>query len=276
MWETSDLSGAQEVFFTGHTLSGYCISGIIYLLLPVIAFGLMKKYNAAKFYPVIVGIIVYFLAVQFSNLSAHLIGFSQSVGNKTVLAAEMVCYFEEAGRWLAMRYPVTDIRKNNAAICYGIGHGGLECWIRGFQKLGIFRDGKQLNAEGISSFLAGKTDKAAEHMTRQMQLYADHPLSLSILETLHSITSFGFHIALSLLIFRKMQETNYQKRWLLLAILLHICMNLTGWITSFSENPYLSDFAGLLCGTAIIVFVCKIVKINNVINEIKYPLDDCI
>ena len=84
------LSEPQEVLLSGSAQFGYFLSGIVYFLLPAAAFLMLKKYGAAKIYPVIVGAIVYFLAVRFSDLIAHFAGFTQSVGNKVVIALRIL------------------------------------------------------------------------------------------------------------------------------------------------------------------------------------------
>ena len=80
----------DSILFSGSTLNGYCISGTVYLLLPVIAFLLMKRQRTAYIFPVILGVIVYFTAVQFSNLFGNIMGFSRDYAARTVIAAELV------------------------------------------------------------------------------------------------------------------------------------------------------------------------------------------
>lgn len=265
--------GANEILFSGGALAGYALSGTVYLLLPAAAFFLMRYYRAARIYPVIVGAIVYFVAVQLSNLFGNMIGFSASFAQKTVLAAELVCYFEEAGRWLAMRWPVTDIRDTRSAICYGIGHAGLECWIRGMQQFHIYHYGMQINRSGIDSLLGSRTPEQIAAFTQQMQAYADNDLFLSLLNILNSLTNFGFHIALSLLVCRKIQETAGQKRWLLCAILLHLILNGAVWLASFSGSTLLTSCTGILCGICIMMIVNKLIGGRFLLNEIRYRMN---
>ena len=260
------------VLLSGGTLAGYALSGIVSLLLPAAAFLWLRYYRAARIYPVIAGIIVYFVAVQMSNLFGNIIGFSASFAQRTVLAAELVCYFEECGRWLAMRWPVTDIRDTRSAICYGIGHAGLECWIRGAQQLHICHLGQQVNRGGIEQFFGSRTPEQIDLFTQQMQIYADHSLFLSLLTVLNSLTNFGFHIAVSLLICRKIQETNGQKRWLLCAVLLHTALNGSVWLASFSGSEILKLCIGILCGICVIIFVNRMIGISDCFDEIRYRM----
>ena len=257
------MSGTSETLFSGGALLGYFLSGTVYLLLPAAVFLWMRRYGAARIYPVIVGVTAYYLSVRFSDIFAHMIGFSQPAGNQAVIAAEMVCILEEAARWLAMRWQITDIRTTRAAVCYGIGHGGLECWIRGVQKFQIFHAGQQVNAGAESAFSAAR-----------LAAFADHPLWLSLLDCLESAVIFGVQIALSLLIFRKMTETHYEKRWLLCAILLHYLMNGSGWLASLSGDAALCSFVGIVCGGIVIWIVCRLIRIAECMDEIRWPLTE--
>ena len=253
-----DHTAAQELMFTDSVLAGYLLRGVLYLLMPAALLLVLKRYRAARIFPVIVGAAAYFLAVRFSDLAAHVVGYSQPVTVRAVLAAETVCYFEEAARWLAMRYPVTDIRDVRAALCYGIGHGGLECWIRGAQMLKIWQCGRQRNSGELSAAAAEK-----------LAGFADHPLALSLMDAAESAVIFGVQIALTLFLFRRMQESNFAKRWLLAAMGLHLCVNGAGWLSSFSGDPCLCDFVGITVGLAVIVFVCRCIPLRRCADEIR-------
>ncbi len=54
-------SQTQQIVFTGSVLSGYFLSGVVYILLPIAAYLLMMHRKAARFYPVVTGVIVYFI-----------------------------------------------------------------------------------------------------------------------------------------------------------------------------------------------------------------------
>ena len=261
----------DSTVFSGSTLNGYCIAGIVWLLMPVLALLLMKRQRAVRIFPVILGVTVYFTAVQFSDLFAHIIGFSRGFAEKTVIAAELVSALEEVGRWFAMRYPVTGIRSTSAAVCFGIGHGGLECWIRGFQQFQIMQYGRQVNAEGIGSFLTGKTPERAAEITAQLQQYAARSPLLCLTEILHSMTTFGVQLALTLFLYKKMQESDFDLRWLLLAVLLHDALNAVTLAASLTGSTLFTSFAGLLGSIALIWFVSRKISFGSCIYQIKHP-----
>ncbi len=265
------MSPIEEIYFSDSTMLGYTICGAVYFLLPVTAFLMLRRNGAARLYPVIVGVIVNYVSTTLTDLFANLIGFSESIGNRTVIAAEIVCFMEEGGRWLAMRYPITDIKNTHSAVCYGIGHGGLECILRGIQKFKIFGYGRKLNSEGLDSFISGKTSESADRIVEQLRTYADSGIFVSLLNSLHAVTNFGVHIALSVLIFKKISESENSIRWLGFAILMHLCLNGFSWLASFAGSPAFSDIIGILTGAAIIMTVCRITGLKNVVYEIRFP-----
>ena len=252
--------------FSGSTTLGYFILGAFYILLPVTAWLVLKKAGTASVWPVAVGAVVYFLTTRLSDLSACVIGASGDLAYKAAVSAELVCVFEEVGRYLAMRYPVANIKTMNSAVCYGIGHAGLECWIRGFGSLKIMSYGSR----SLDSFTAGKTPEKAAQITERLAELADHPLYMSLLDCICALSVFGVHIALSLLIFTKIKDTGLL-RWLLAAIGLHYFVNCSGWLASFAEIPLVRDLVGIGSGMIVIAVVCRIIGIKDRIGQIRYP-----
>ena len=268
------ISEAEEILFSPLTISGYYLSGIVYLLLPVAAFLVMRRYGAARLYPVIIGVIVYFLSTRLCDISVMLFFASAPYAQKAAAALELVGLFEEPARWLAMKYPITDIRKPSAAICYGIGHGGLECWIRSVQKFQVAGYGQKLSREGISAFILGKPAEKAAEITERLRGFADNNFLMSLLDSVHSAAAFGVHIALSLLIFRKVITGDMQKRWLVLAIVLHTGLNELAGISQILGETLTSDIVGIICCAFIIAIVYKKADGREVINDIVYPMDN--
>lgn len=272
--DSSDIvSEAEEILFSPLTISGYYLSGIVYFLLPVAAFLVMRRYGAARLYPVITGAIVYFLSTRLCDMSVTLLLASAPYERKAAAAVELMGFFEEPARWLAMKYPITDIKKPNAAICYGIGHGGLECWIRGVQKFQVAGYGQKLRNEGIEAFISGKSAEKASEITERLRSFADNGFFMSLLDSVHSAAAFGVHIALSLLIFRKVIKGDMQKRWLVLAIVLHVGLNETAGIAQFLGGALTSDIAGIIFCVFIIVLVYKKTDGRQVIDDIVCPIE---
>lgn len=260
-----------EISFSEGTLFGFFFSGVVYLALPTAAFLFLVRYRASRIYPVITGAVVYYISTTLCDLAANLLGFSMSYGNRVVIATELVCVFEEGGRWLAMRYPITDIKNTRSAVCYGIGHGGLECFIRGFQKFKLFGYGRQINSRGLDNFITGKSEEQVLAIEKQLRIYADHPFYVSLLDSLHSVTTFSVQIALSLLIYKKISETDNELRWVLTAVGLHYGLNGAGWLASFAGSDVFTNIVGIICGAAVTVFVFRQIGLRNCVYAIKHP-----
>ncbi len=264
----------KEIAFSGSTFLGYSIAAIVSVLLPAAAYLLMRKYRAARLYSVIVGIITYFLAVKFCDFCVLILFSSASPALQTALAVIFVGFFEETGRWLAMKYPLTDIRKDSHAVCYGIGHAGAECLMRGIQSFRIIRIGQMLNSGGTEPFLSGKTAEQAKTVLQQLQAFADRNLFVSFTDCLNSAVNFCFHIALSLLIFRKIGDAKFLTRWLPSAILIHVLFN-----GLYSDAAYIGGiaFANITCiltGLGITAAVSKIINGKALIENILYPVHE--
>lgn len=268
-----DITDTADIIFTGSTMAGYWLTAIVYMAVPVAAFFIMRGCGAAKWLPIIAGVIMYFISTRLCDLTVWATLFSAPFAVKQAAAVELICIFEETGRWLAMKYPLFNIKSSGSAVCYGIGHAGLECWMRGFSTFGLISTGSRLNREGISSFIEEKTPEAAEAAVKELQRLADNGIINGIADSAEVITNFGFHIALSLLIFKKMGEPKFKRRWLLLAIGLHYALNFMSWLASLSGSPLISSIVGIVTGTVIIALVYRLIDGRSIIGEILYPMD---
>ena len=254
--------------FSGGTMLGLSLTVLFWLALPVTVFFLLRSRGRAQIFPVIAGAVTYFLAVRFNDLTAHLLLFRQPVGVQAAAALELVAIFEETGRYLAMRFPLSDVRRSSAAVCYAVGHAGLECWSRAVQMIGIIGKGIDINRYGIAHFTAALSDEAAKNVTEQLQYYADTGLFVSLLDCVHIITNFGVHTALSLLIFKKLIGEGFRLRVLAGAILLHYALNCVSWLASLTGSRIFTSLVGIVTGTAIILLVSRIIDGRQIIGEI--------
>lgn len=273
LYKGSGITEAADLVFSGSTMFAYLLTAVVYLAVPIAAVFVMRGCGAVKWLPVIAGVIMYFISTRLCDLTVWITLFSAPFAVKQAAAVELICIFEETGRWLAMKYPLFNIRSPRSAVCYGIGHAGLECWMRGISTFGLIGTGNRLNREGLSSFIEGKTPQAADAAMKELQMLTDKGIINGIADSIEVITNFGFHIALSLLIFKKMGEPKFKRRWLLLAIGLHYALNCISWVTSLSGIPLLSSIFGIITGAAIIILVYRLIDGRSVIDEILYPMD---
>ncbi|MBR6101504.1 MAG: YhfC family intramembrane metalloprotease [Ruminococcus sp.] len=263
------LEKAGDISFSNSALAGFGIEAAVFFLLPLAAIFFMKKFSRARVYSMLVGVIVYFLAICITSLLAGLLGFAVSAAQRTVIAAEIICLFEEPGRWLAMKYPLTDIKTTYAAVCYGIGHGGLECFNRGIQRFSYILDGQTVNHKGIAAVVDTDSASRASDIVKQYQYLAENTVLLSLLASVESIVIFCVHIALSLLIYKRLYEDHSIKRGLLPAIGLHYLINAASYLASLSENGFLTRLAGIGAGLAVIAVVFRLIGFKQCVRELK-------
>lgn len=247
-------SPAAEVLFSTPTLLGYFLTGLVYLLLPFAACLFMRSNRALRVFPLAAGIVTYFVSVQLNDLTVNLMFPTLTIALRSVIAAVFICFFEETGRYLAIRFPLSDVRSSAAAVCYGIGHGGLECIFRGGKTFRLFAYGTQCSSAGVSYFTDGKTAERAAQITEQLQQYADRNFVLSLMHMLNAIGNFGFHIALSLLMYQRIRN-GQTKSALLLAMLLHYALNELYNSAAFLIGEWAALSIGLLCDAGILLLV---------------------
>lgn len=87
------------------------LNGIVYMLLPVLAFLWLRHFRAARVYPAVTGAVICFVTTRLSDLLAHLVGFSADYGTKAAIASEIVCVFEET---------VTEIMRETSAYLHNV------------------------------------------------------------------------------------------------------------------------------------------------------------
>lgn len=266
------MNDIQELSFSGGTLLGYSLCGAVCLLLPPAAFMLMRKYKAASVLPVIAGAVIYLLFTRFNDIFVTLFFPRMPFSQKMLAAVETVALFEEVGRFLAMKTPLSQVNDSGSAVCLGIGHAGAECMIhaaRAFRTVGY---GLRVNSIGLEGFLHGKSESQAEVMAQNLKLYADNSLLCGLADSVQNITNFGFHIAVTLLIYRMIFVTDGRKRWLALAVLLHYAMNCIPYLASLTGSNFFASLAGIGTGIGIMLLVSRLIDGPSVIDEIRFPL----
>ena len=264
----------QDLMFSGGTFAGYVLTGVMYFVLPAAVFFCLRRYRAIRLIPLAAGMIVYLLSPRFCDIFTGMLLRRQTIAIQTAAAACFVGLFEEPGRFLAMKTPLAGIQSTAAALSYGLGHAGMECMIRGVRQFRILNIGQRLNVNGISVFLSDKTTERAAEITAQIQGYADKTLVLSVLDALNTVTNVGVHLALTLLIYKKLREGLHPVRWLGLACMLHVSLNDCGISMSILGGMYFSGIMTVFWGIGIIVLVWKLISGSTVLDEIRYQMAD--
>jgi len=256
----AESEAMTEIAVSSTAQLGYCLTGIVYLLLPPAAYYILRRYGAARLLPVIAGAVMYFIATRLADLTVWLALGSASFAVKAAAAAELVPFTEEPARYFAVRYPLTGINSAGTALCYGIGHGGLECLFRAvdsFRSIGI-----------LDKLTAQASGENAVQVTDSLRQMAEYSFPLSIAASVSLIMSFCLHLALSLLIYRKLHDQKPVK-WLFIAIGIHYANNVLGWLVSFvAVRAVMYIFSSLLT-LSLILLTIKLIGGREVLEEIR-------
>ena len=266
------MDPVQGISFSGGTLLGYSLIAAVCLLIPAAAIFLMRKYNAVRLLPVITGAVFYLLFTRFNDIFITLFFPRMPFSQRMLAAVETIAVFEETGRYLALKMPISQVDRSSAAVCLGIGHAGAECLLRAVRTFRVIGYGLRLNNGGTEAFLSGKSDLSAQAITQTLQQYADQGFLTGLAEAVQHVTNFGFHIALTLLIYRKMFVTDDRKRWLALAVLLHYMMNCIPHLASLTGSNFFAALTGIGTGIGIMLLVSRLIDGRAVLDEIRYPL----
>ncbi len=198
------------------------ISVLLSIGLPIALPIIWRKKTHARLLPAAVGAAIFILFVLVLERLLHSVVLKQPaiIGN-TVLyvlyAGFAAGIFEETGRWFAFRFLLKKYREREAAITYGIGHGGIEAILI----TGISMAANlalvvilALNGEAGLSAIVGSEETATLVSTYQ----STAPV-LFLVGGLERVTAMALHIALSILVFRAVRE--HKAGYWLLAILFH-------------------------------------------------------
>ncbi len=126
--------------------------------------------------------------------------------------------FEEAGRYLGMRFLVRPTGNPGTAVAYGIGHGGMESIMVGsLGLLNAFVFALMVNAGTFDSTF--KPVLAPDVLAQLHGSLARLSVLTSMIATLERLAALLIQIGLSLLVWRAVERR--QLRWLALALLAH-------------------------------------------------------
>ena len=264
--EGEKMSTVSDIQFPSSTQFGFLLLGIVYLLLPVTAFLILRKYRAAQWIPVMLGAIIYLFTTRLNDIMIGALFSSANQQFKIVMASLTVGIFEESGRYFAMKYPLAYYRNTGDALSLAIGHGGTECIIRAVRAFQSFGYGNRFNDGGILSFTAGHTDAEAATITQTLTDLSSQTFTVNFLQCLCAASALLVHFALSVLILHAVRYES--KRKLFLAIGLHILLNGTAFDFSFF-GQVCSKFLTLILEVAMVMFIMKKLDGKALLMEIR-------
>lgn len=233
------------------------LSLLVAFFLPAALFLLLRKRTGVGFFPVVAGMIAYYLAVFAleSALAALLMqneavrGFLTGSATRYALYAGLMAgVFEETGRLAAFKLLGKSHAGTQTALAYGIGHGGLESAVLvGLDLMMTLRHALNLNTLGPEA-MAEAFPEAASVLAALTKAPAVTFLSGGV----GSIASLSFHLAASVLVW--LAATQKGPVFLYpLAILLHLLWSFPAGLYQYGalQHVWLSELSSCILSGAV-------------------------
>lgn len=235
------------------------IAAVISLLLPIVTGIYFHKKEGISFRPIWVGALVFVVFTQVLEKAMHLAVIAAVpwfVGTMwfALYGALAAGLFEEVGRFLAYKTLLKKHRAYKDGLSYGLGHGGIEAVLLGLTgNLNYIIYSVMINS-GASKQLLGKVPPAfAAQMQGTLHLLVTQPPAFFLLGAVERLCALIIQVGLSLLVLYGVNKG--QIRYLLLAILLHACVDFPA--AALQNYMLLIEAWVLICAAVSFVYIRK-------------------
>lgn len=258
---------------SGGVIASMSVSVLITVLMPlVLAFvwGKKKRCSVSNFIAG-AGTFILFVMVLESLCHRLIIGSNSPISsyvnqNKwlyilyAVLAAGI---FEETGRYLAFRFVLKREKKEESAVAFGIGHGGIESiLIVGIPMAINLAVAVSINSLGGLEAYVAQVPEAVQEATRTaFGAFLITPPADFLIGGIERIAAITLHISLSVLVFQAAKKKG--RLWMYpLAIILHALFNIGAALfqTGIVKNIYLVELIAFLIAGACACFAWRIYR----------------
>lgn len=240
-----------------------CISG---LLIPILFEGYFYRKKKADLYSFIIGAGVFMLfGVILKNIFQSMVftsDFAKAsiIPNKTFFAglgAAFAAIFEETGRLLAFLYPLKKYReKNQNALMYGAGHGGMESLI--ILTLGMVSNiylAININNGNIDSILNGLSGQVLNNYLDLIDKLASTGWYFYLLGIIERVIAMFAQISMSVLVWFAVK--NKKASLFFLSLGLHFLLDFVSLILSQKAINILIIELVILALTVLMVYLAK-------------------
>ena len=245
------------------TIAAMALSALIGIALPVVLYIIFRKKGAnhLPFWTGCVTFVLFALVLEqlvysFLIKTALWMTISSNVWLYGIFGGFMAGFFEETGRFLAMKTVLRKQRGNDTnALMYGAGHGGIEAvLILSVSMIVNVIFCLQYNA-GIPSTFGGSTQALA--------IIASSP-AIFLAGGVERVLAVTIHVTLSVLVWFAAKDS--KKFWLYpLAILLHLFVDAAGVILKgFGTNDWLIEGAVFVIAIGLVFLAIAVWKKNHV------------
>ncbi len=211
--------------FTSPQMFGFVVRAILTVAFPFICIFVAHRKFDGRIYPFVIGLVsVNLLVIPRALLRDILVPDSGDFTMRLVISALIGAFCEETARFLMFRYMLKNYDTLTDAICYGIGHHGMEIIPSVSFAFDAIATGSKLNSVGLDAMVAGLSAEEVDALIKQIEIYT----SIGFLEhadvVLSWIASLAMQIAWSVLVFTAAHRQDYRKFYFV-AILLHVVAN---------------------------------------------------
>ena len=203
------------------TVSGAAVAGMVFtvcasIILPVAAALFFKIKTQGRISCVFIGACVFVLAVLVQVLVGKTLGavipaFGETLRKNYWLLAlyggMSAGLFEEAGRFLAMRFLMKKTLSKENAVMYGIGHGGIEAvLVVGVTYIVNLVIAGMINLGKMDAFLSGLNEPLKNQISALSSTLLTMPAGLFYTAGIERIAALAFHICMSYLVYRAIRD----------------------------------------------------------------------
>ncbi len=224
----------MEMTFSSPQMFGFVVRAILTIAFPFICMFITYKKFDGRIFPFVIGLVaVNLLVLPRALLRDMLVPDSGDFTMRLILSSLIGAFCEETARFLMFRYMLKNYDTLTDAICYGIGHYGMEVIPSVSFCFDAIATGSKLNSMGFEAMVAGLSAEEADALIKQIEIYT----SIGFLE--HADVMFGWiaslamQIAWSVLVFTAAYRQDYRKFYFA-ALLLHVVANVLLYNTIIS------------------------------------------
>ena len=204
----------------------FVVRAILTIAFPFICIFIARKKFDGRIFPFVIGLVaVNLLVIPRALLRDMLMPDSGDFTMRLVLSSLIGAFCEETARFLMFRYMLKNYDALTDAVCYGIGHHGMEVIPSVSFCFDAIATGSKLNSVGLETMVADLSAEEAEALIKQIEIYTSIGFFDHADVVLSWIASLAMQIAWSVLVFTAAYRQDYRKFYFV-ALLLHIVANM--------------------------------------------------
>ena len=211
--------------FSSSQMFVFVVRAILTIAFPFICIFIARKKFDGRIFPFVIGFAaVNLLVIPRALLRDMLVPDNGDFTIRLVLSSLIGAFCEETARFLMFRYMLKNYDTLTDAVCYGIGHHGMEVIPSVSFCFDAIATGSKLNSVGLDAMLAGLSAEEADALIKQIEIYTSIGFFQHTDVVLSWITSLAMQIAWSVLVFTAAYRQDYRKFYFA-ALLLHVVAN---------------------------------------------------